>query len=150
MNRVLTPANQTALVSKSARVSISTEQSEQTLKCLETDTSKWELFQQSTVDLFRQFSCSEEMKLTTCGEFLNAKEQKGCESSISRRAVCWCTKRNSDYLRCKPFLESPMGLPISRSIIESHGDRLWATPNTGPRATFQFVLPIEPSARQTL
>ena len=64
-NRVLTPANQTPLVSKSARVSISTEQSEQTLKFLETDTSKWELFQQSTVDLFRQFSCSEEMKLTT-------------------------------------------------------------------------------------
>jgi two-component system, LuxR family, sensor kinase FixL len=34
-----------------------------------------------------------------------------------------------------------VGLPISRSIIEAHGGRLWAEKNEPHGAIFQFVLP---------
>jgi PAS domain S-box-containing protein len=39
-----------------------------------------------------------------------------------------------------------MGLPISRSIIESHGGRLWATGVPGSGATLQFTLPATVAA----
>jgi PAS domain S-box-containing protein len=34
-----------------------------------------------------------------------------------------------------------MGLPISRSLVEGHGGRLWATPNSPHGAVFSFTLP---------
>jgi signal transduction histidine kinase len=35
-----------------------------------------------------------------------------------------------------------MGLAVSRSLIEAHGGRLWAAPNTPRGAVFQFSLPV--------
>jgi signal transduction histidine kinase len=40
-----------------------------------------------------------------------------------------------------------MGLAITRSILESHRGRIWATRNQGAGATFHFTLPIEAEAR---
>jgi signal transduction histidine kinase len=39
-----------------------------------------------------------------------------------------------------------MGLSISRSIIQSHRGRLWATANEGRGATFSFCIPCESAA----
>lgn len=36
-----------------------------------------------------------------------------------------------------------MGLAISRSIVDAHGGRLWATPNAERGTTFHFTLPLE-------
>ncbi len=36
-----------------------------------------------------------------------------------------------------------IGLFVSRSIVENHHGRLWATPNDGPGATFSFSIPCQ-------
>ncbi|MGA8617467.1 MAG: PAS domain S-box protein [Candidatus Sulfotelmatobacter sp.] len=39
-----------------------------------------------------------------------------------------------------------MGLSISRSLVENHGGRLWAMPNSPIGAVFSFTLPVSPGS----
>jgi two-component system sensor kinase FixL len=53
---------------------------------------------------------------------------------------------NADLLFSAFFTTKPdgvgIGLSICRSIIQAHGGRIWASPNTGRGATLQFTLPL--------
>ena len=71
-------------------------------------------------------------------------ERGGITVAVQDRGV-GLDPRDSDRV-FDPFVTTKpdhlgMGLAICRSIIAAHGGKVWASPNTGPGATFQFTLP---------
>jgi PAS domain S-box-containing protein len=56
------------------------------------------------------------------------------------------TERIFDAFHTTKAQGTGMGLAITRSILESHGGRVWATANQGVGATFHFTLPVEAEA----
>ena len=40
-----------------------------------------------------------------------------------------------------------LGLLVTRSIVEGHGGRIWATPNPDRGVTFTFTLPVAEKKR---
>jgi PAS domain S-box-containing protein len=92
------------------------------------------------------------MKETTGGGELTIKSETGDDQlliSVSDTGVGLTPEQAEQIF--KAFFTTKekgtgMGLPISRSIIESHGGRLWATGASGRGATFQFTLPATVAA----
>jgi PAS domain S-box-containing protein len=94
------------------------------------------------------------MKETTGGGELTINSQRGENEqlvvSVSDTGVGLPAERVDQifnaFFTTKPH-GTGMGLRISRSIIESHGGRLWAADNSPRGASFCFTLPTEPRHR---
>ena len=85
---------------------------------------------------------------------VNSELQDGqLQFSISDTGV-GLPKEKMDQIFSAFFTTKPqgsgMGLAISRSIVESHGGRLWASANSEGGATFHFTLPLQVTESSTL
>lgn len=108
----------------------------------------WVQLQQVFINLM--LNAIEAMKGTNAGGELTIKSQQSDRDqlliSVSDTGA-GLAPHQADQIFDIFFTTKPdgigMGLPISRSIVESHGGRLWADTNRGQGATFHFTLPTK-------
>jgi signal transduction histidine kinase len=74
-----------------------------------------------------------------CNTYRDSKKQFW--DSVSTNALRQANQIFDAFFTTKPQ-GSGMGLLISKSNVEAHGGRIWATVNEGRGATFHFTLPV--------
>jgi PAS domain S-box-containing protein len=104
--------------------------------------------QQQQVFMNLILNAIEAMKDTGGDLTITSKPGEGAELliSVTDTGVGLPTENPDQIFDCfvttKPH-GTGMGLAVTRSIVESHGGRLWAVANAGPGATFLFTLLTE-------
>jgi len=95
------------------------------------------------IDAIKEMSAAGELTVTS------ERAESGLMISVSDTGV-GLPLEHADQIFNAFFTTKPhgtgMGLPISRSIVEAHGGRLWAAANSGRGTTFQFTLPSDVEA----
>jgi signal transduction histidine kinase len=95
-------------------------------------------------------------ELTDAGGVVTVKSELGEDGQIEISVNDTGTglpQGNADQIFNAFFTTKPqgsgMGLAISKSIVESHGGRIWAHGDGGSGATFHFTLPAAPAETNT-
>jgi signal transduction histidine kinase len=91
-------------------------------------------------------------EITDAGGVVTVKSQLGEDSQIEisvNDTGPGLPLSKADHIFAAFFTTKPqgsgMGLAISKSIVESHGGRIWANGDGGRGATFHFTLPAAPT-----
>jgi two-component system sensor kinase FixL len=85
---------------------------------------------------------SEQQELTVATRLQSDKEIEIAVSDTGKGFVADTSDRVFEPFFATRDEGLGIGLSLTRSIVHSHGGRIWATPNTEHGVTFRFTLPI--------